>query len=159
MVARIDLDPYKDDITNMIRRGESDEAISTALLNDHGIIVSGRTIGYRLVEWGSRRPVQSPEAEATDRLVVKLYKMALNSDEVLQVLAKKGKAISSRTLRRIRKRVGIRIRCDEPAERARQVDELREILIVEDVVRDIEGFGRRIQYVFLRSQGAFFLAI
>jgi hypothetical protein len=156
MTPRIDIDPYKDDITNMARRGESDRAISTALSNNYGVTITGRTIGNRLVEWGIRRPSRSPEAEQIDGLVMQLYKMALRSDEILHVLKEQGKATSSRTLRRVRKRLGIRLRCDDPTERERQIMELQEILQVEDIIGEIEGFGRRLQYVFLRSQGAFF---
>lgn len=140
----------------MIRCGESDEAISATLFNDYGISVTGRTIGSRLVEWGIHRPLRSPESEATDSLVKQLYTMALTSEEVLEILTKKGKAISGRSLRRIRKRLGIRLRCDDSTERIRQIEELREILLVEDVIGDIEGFGRRLQHVYLRSQGVFF---
>lgn len=155
MTPRIDLDPYKDEIASMVRSGESHEAIMTTLANDYGITVSKRTFKYRLVEWGISRPIQRPETEL-DLLVMQLYKMALSSDEVLRVLQKQGQAISRRTLVRIRKRLGICLRCNDPIERVRQADEIREILLVEDAVGEIEGFGRRLQYVFLRSQGVFF---
>jgi hypothetical protein len=49
---RIDLEPYKDDITNMVCSGESNEAILDTLANDYGITVSHHTLFYRLVEWG-----------------------------------------------------------------------------------------------------------
>lgn len=145
----------------MARRGESDEAISIALANLYGVTVSRRTIGYRLVEWGISRPAQpqrirSSEEEILDRLVMQLYKMSLSSDGVLRVLHKQGYTMSERTLRRIRKRLGISLRCTDPDVRERQIDEIREILLVEDAIGEIEGFGRRLQYLFLRSQGAFF---
>jgi len=82
----------------MIRYGETDEAILATLLNNHGISVTGRTIGNRLLEWGLYRPSRLPESEATDNLVKQLYIIALISEEVLEILVKKGKAISERTL-------------------------------------------------------------
>ncbi|OKP08338.1 hypothetical protein PENSUB_5705 [Penicillium subrubescens] len=50
MTPRIDIDLYKDDITNIARRGESDRAIAAILSNDYGVTVTGRTISNRLVE-------------------------------------------------------------------------------------------------------------
>lgn len=153
MTPPIDLDPYKDEIINMVRRGEANGAILTTLANDYGISVSLRTLKNRLGQWGIRRSTQDA---ALDRLVLQLYTMALSSDEVLRVLQEQGNTMTERTLRRIRKRLGICLRCVDPVARACQADEIREILLVEDAVGEIEGFGRRLQYVFLRSQGAFF---
>jgi hypothetical protein len=85
------------------------------------------------------------------------YRMPLSSAEVLRVLEMQGRAIFSKPLQRIRKRLNICRRCDDPIPRAGQADETREILLVEDTVGEIEGFGRRLQYVFLRSQCVFFL--
>lgn len=149
MTPRIDLGQYQAEITNMARRGESDKAISIALANSHGVTVSRRTISYRLVQWGINRPtnlqrIRSSEEENLDRLIIQLYTMSLSSNDVLRVLHKQGSTISERTLRRIRKRLGISLRCDDPDVHDSQIDEIREILLVEDAIREIEGFGRRL---------------
>jgi hypothetical protein len=156
MTPPINLQPYRQQITELAIAGESATAICDVLLHTHSVTVSIRTINSRLNDWGIHRPTVSKEAQATEQLILDLYQLCLNTNEVLHILQKNGKAISERTLRRIRKRLGIRLRVDDPTEREQQIEEIKAILLVEDAVGDIEGYGRRLQYVFLRSQGAFF---
>lgn len=142
----------------MVCSGESNEAILDTLANDYGTTVSQRTPFDRLFEWGLKGIRRSAEdAAVLNRHVLQLYQMPLSSAEVLRVLEMQGRAICSKPLQRIRKRLDICRRCDDPIARARLADEIREIPLVEDAVREIEGFGRRLQYVFLRSQSVFFL--
>jgi hypothetical protein len=51
---------------------------------------------------------------------------------------------SKRSLCCIRQRLGIRLRVDDASEREAQEEYAELILIVEDQIRDIEGYSRRL---------------
>lgn len=113
----LDLDKHKSEIISLYSRPTSTKDISTILKDTHGISVGSKTLQRRLQEWGVRqRAVRgAPEREEIQRRVNTLIRDdKLRTREVLRILDEEGKSVSERTLRKIRKQLGIVLRVDKP---------------------------------------------
>lgn len=121
MPRRAPIDAHRQQIIDEAQSGKSSAAIRLVILNDHGIDVSPRTINNRLHEWGIR-PAPAPPVppQEIDSLVLELLRKKTKTKKILEILAQKGIPWSERTLRRTRKRLGIRLRrtAQEMAENA-----------------------------------------
>lgn len=153
----IPLEAHKEAILNLHEAGSSIKDICTFLQQTHDINSSSRTIRNRLNQWNAITISENLQYQstATDKLVSQLVRY-LNTKEILQVLKKQGIPCSISTLSRIRQRLGIKLRIDDPTERERQKQQIEAILQEESDIGDINTYGRRYQYIFLRSQGHFF---
>ena len=155
MCPQLDLEPYRREITQLAGSNCSHEAIRIFLLHTHGVCASTNTISRRLQSWGLRTRRLYLPAGARDAIVCELLRLSLSTEEILMILAKKGMPSSERTLRRTRKKLGIRLRIDDPREREAQEEEVELILMTEDQIGEIEGYSRRLQRVFLRRHRIF----
>lgn len=113
----LDLDKHKDEIISLYSRPTSTKDISIILKETHGISVGSKTLQRRLQDWGVRqRAVRgATEREEIQRRVNTLIRDdKLRTREVLRILDEEGKSVSERTLRKIRKQLGIVLRVDKP---------------------------------------------
>lgn len=113
----LDLDKHKVEIISLFNQHTSTTAISKVLKDTHGISVGAKTIHRRLLDWGVRqRAVRgTAEKEQIHRRVNTLIRDdKLRTRDVLRILEEEGMPISERTLRKIRKQLGIVLRVDKP---------------------------------------------
>lgn len=113
----IDLDRFKAEIISLYSQSNDTQSIATILKDTHGISVGARTVQRRLLEWGVRQRADKDTAksEALQRRINTLIRDdKLRTREVLRILEEEGMAISERTLRKIRKQLGIVLRVDKP---------------------------------------------
>jgi hypothetical protein len=96
MRPRVPLDSHKEEIAALALEGRSIQAICAFLEETHGVHVTRPTLDRRIREWGLRPPSLAPEA--IDELILSLYRLTCNTEEILQILAKKGITLSKRTL-------------------------------------------------------------
>lgn len=132
--SRIDLSPYKDQIISDHQAGVTIEEIRQNLP-----ISIGRAALYRyLRQWGCNlryyTRANGEDDEAGDE--ARLHRLitgfvledSLSDQQILPLLSREGYPISGRTLRRIRMKLGLRRRTDDPKEQERQAGELRQII-------------------------------
>ncbi|KAJ5899753.1 hypothetical protein N7495_004497 [Penicillium taxi] len=123
----VPLEAHKQEIIDLYKAGNSAETISLTLQN-HGINVTARTIQTRLREWNAITPASTlPQRQHLERLVSSLFRF-LNTKEILHVLQEQDIPCSTRTLCRIRQRLGIKLRTNDPEERERQKEESKALL-------------------------------
>jgi hypothetical protein len=153
----IDLNPHKDEILTLLSEKITHEAIRTLLQDKHHIKTSRSGLKNRLREWHSTHP--TPTSTLTRRFDIQDRVLELlpvyNTSEILAILDKDGTPSSIRTVRRIREDHKIKMRLS-PFERQQQVCDIEAILISENIIGDIEDFGRRTLYRHLRAMGLFY---
>lgn len=88
--------------------------------------------------------------------VKELYDQHLSPRKVKEILASEGQPLSDRTLLAFRKRLGIKLRTDDPVVRKQQEDEIRELLTKEYEKGTIQGLGRKLLQNFLQERGIFY---
>jgi transposase len=156
----LDLDSYQEKITELINSNYTNEDIRVFLLNTYGISTSANTIRRRRDAWGLRTPRAyllkgTPDEITRNQVVYDLLQLSLSTDEILLILQKMGIPSSERSLYRIRQKLGVRLRVNDATERIAQERDIEKILSAEDEIGEIDGYGRRLQQIHLRSQGVF----
>ncbi|KAJ5464457.1 uncharacterized protein N7458_000143 [Penicillium daleae] len=144
----VNLDPYQEEITRLVNSNYTNEDICAFLLNT------------RRDAWGLRTPRAylpkgTPDEISRNQVVYDLLQLSLDTHEILRLLQKMGIPSSERSLCRIRQKLGVRLRVNDTAERVAQERAIEKILTAEDQIGDIDGYGRRLQQIHLRSQGVF----
>lgn len=154
---RIDLNPYKDDISTLFHQHETTETICQELAQRHSIDISYNTLARRLHEWGLRRlPSKLIDNEALcDRVRALIYDNYSDS-EALSKLHKEGFQISQKALKTIRQQLGLRRRTDDPEAQRIQEDQITKVLRQEIQDGSIEGYGRGLLHTHLRQKGYVF---
>ncbi|CAG7952950.1 unnamed protein product [Penicillium nalgiovense] len=137
---RIDIEPYKGEILNLISENITHIAICDSMLEKYGITISLRSLRRSLAAW-------SP---STNQLLP-LY----NTQDILRILSSEGIPSSKRTLYRIRADLGITLRLS-PEQRQQQFDDIEAILIAKHVISEIEDYGYRTLYRHLRAIGLYY---
>jgi hypothetical protein len=153
MRLRIDLDPYKDEILDLLAHETTHEVIRTLLQDKYHITISRSGLKNRLREWQSTRSTLTQRSDIQDRVRELLPRY--NTKEILTILDKEGTPSSERTVRRIRDDLGIKLRLS-PTERQQELGDVEAILMNENMIGDIEDFGRRNLYRHLRAMGLFY---
>lgn len=130
------------------------------MLNTYGISTSANTIRRRRDTWGLRTPRAylpkgTPDEISRNQVVYDLLQISLDTHEILRLLEKMGIPSSERSLCRIRQKLGVQLRVNDATKRVSQERVIEKILTAEDQIGDIEGYGRRLQRIHLRSQGVF----
>jgi arginine repressor len=80
----------------------------------------------------------------------------LSDKEILSTLHREGFEISQDTLRKLRQRLGLRRRTDNPEAQRLQEDQIREILQQEIQDSSIKGYRRGLLHTHLRQKGYLF---
>ncbi|KAJ5993267.1 hypothetical protein N7451_008991 [Penicillium sp. IBT 35674x] len=129
MPPKVEIDDHKDLITGLIQQKRKQEDIRALLRDTHSINIGRTAFQSRLREWGLQdKAAKASKAAAIQARVLELLPVC-NPKETLAVLAKDGFPTSNRTLQRIRKRLGVRLRVSKlQTERAEQAS----VIIDED---------------------------
>ncbi|KAE8334194.1 hypothetical protein BDV24DRAFT_156997 [Aspergillus arachidicola] len=133
----IDLEPYKAEITALYQRNEPVAAIQDYLKESFNLQLSKRTLESRLQEWGllHQDRTVSINTDVQARIKVLFFQVGLEDKDILYVLHQEGVTLSPRTLRRMRKSLGLR-----------QTEAILQALLEESEKGRIQGFGRRLLY-------------
>ncbi|KAJ5785519.1 uncharacterized protein N7503_010731 [Penicillium pulvis] len=125
MPPKVEIDDHKDLITGLIQQKCKQEDIRSLLRDTHSINIGRTAFQSRLREWGLQNKLaKANKAAAIQARVLELLPVC-NPKETLAVLAKDGYPTSNRTLQRIRKRLGVRLRVKKlPIERAEQAPDI-----------------------------------
>ncbi|KAJ5131077.1 uncharacterized protein N7515_007116 [Penicillium bovifimosum] len=146
MPPKIDLEPYKAEILDLLSQKTTHQAIFEILYDKYQILVRPTTFKRHLREWQS--PVRTKKVDIYGRVEELLPRH--NTRDILKILEKEGIPCSERTIRRVRAGLGIKLRLS-PEEREQELDDIEAILISESIIGDIEDFGRRTLYRSKRS--------
>lgn len=100
----INLEPYKDEITELYLNNTVPSRIAAHLDNHYGISATSRTIESRLRRWGVKK---SNRTASTDpvlhaRIMILFYQVGLEEKELLKVLQLDGFKIEASTLKYVR---------------------------------------------------------
>lgn len=155
MPRSIDLEPYKAEIISLFRNNTTSLDIALHLQQTHHLQVRERTIKARLSSWGvsKRNRTATSNTQLHTRISELFINQGLEERELLQVLQSEGFEISSRTLRRIRTRLGLVRRTNDPVQRQMQEDEALKYLREESKKGTIKGYGRGLLTSHMRGQG------
>lgn len=108
----LDLAPYHAQITALISSGCTHEFIRTTLEAATGTPMSRRTFTRRLREMGiSTKPIVEDSPAFRESIRHIFSTQALTDADTIDVLASEGFKLSVRTLRRMRKDMGLRKNC------------------------------------------------
>ncbi|KAL4782571.1 hypothetical protein BJX76DRAFT_332333 [Aspergillus varians] len=88
----IDLEPYKEEISNLYQAGTSPDSITKLLGNQYSIQVASYTIKARLSKWNIWKQNYTASTNKVLHAWIKvlMYKVSLNKDKILYVLQSKG---------------------------------------------------------------------
>ncbi|KAJ5542946.1 hypothetical protein N7535_005369 [Penicillium sp. DV-2018c] len=155
---RLDIEPHKDEILALLEKKTRTEDICKHLKTQYDIQISPRTLNKRLQLWGvkSKKENRSSDPALHARIKNLFFDVGLGDQEIITVLHDEGYDVSLRTLRRLRHRLGIRLRLDSPAQQQAQVQEILDALTEELDKGTIEGYGKELLHNHFRSKGHVF---
>ncbi|KAJ5087943.1 hypothetical protein N7456_011559 [Penicillium angulare] len=148
---RIDLEPYKDEIVELFPNASHKEIIDH-LQKKYDIVISRTTLKDRLRAWELLRPSPNIQSKIRDR--VKELLPLFGTKDILKILADEGTPSSSRTLERIRRRLGVSLRLT-PEERKNQLN-IDAILQAKAAIGELEIVNRQNVYYHLRRKGLYY---
>ncbi|KAJ5544008.1 hypothetical protein N7494_005287 [Penicillium frequentans] len=151
MTPRIDLDAHKALILQLIRQQHTQDDIRAILRDIYGINISRTTLQSRLRGWDAL----GSKTAAMKQHVTKLLPH-YNPIESRAILHTAGLQKSERTLQRIRKRLGVKLRVEDVGERVLQTQQLIHILREEDAYGEIETYGCRTLQTHLQRMRLFY---
>ncbi|KAJ5953241.1 hypothetical protein N7454_000137 [Penicillium verhagenii] len=151
MPTRIEsIDPFQAQITELVQQGRKQPEIISILKDTHNVTVSRSTLQHRLKEWGLYNP-RPPNTAAIEKRVRELTNTH-NSSEILTVLEAENLPTSNRSLQRIRRRLGIKLRLT-PEQREKQMAEIKEVILAEIQKGDIKLYSKRYRYLHFKQMG------
>jgi hypothetical protein len=150
----IDLEPVKDNVLELIQRGETLERVRSTLQASFHIRVSERTLISRLRGWGSRNNIQiNPDPTNTiNHRISELYCDGLADSAILRVLHAENVDMTVASLIRIRRQLGLRIYTLAGEGDATDAD-MVQLIRDEWSKGNTHGYGRRLLYSHLRRRG------
>jgi hypothetical protein len=152
----INLEPYKEEIIQLVRDGLSSTNIAAHVRVRHGFTVSERTIKSRLKEWGTRRRNQAQNSNMDsalhDRVKTLFFEYGLEDKEMFRVLQDEGFQISLRSLGKLRRSLNLRRR-ENPIQAEQRTAELRAMIREELAKGTIAGYGKKLLHRHFRSLG------
>ncbi|KAJ5170745.1 uncharacterized protein N7500_003528 [Penicillium coprophilum] len=155
---RVDLEPYKTEILGLFDKKTKNDDICKHLKRQHDIQISPRTLTKRLQLWGVKKKLTNNASNEALHARIKnlFFDVGLTDQEIITVLHDEGYDVSLRTLRRLRHRLGIRLRLDSPTQQQAQVQEILDALTEEMDKGTIEGYGKELLHNHFRSKGHVF---
>ncbi|OQE42257.1 hypothetical protein PENCOP_c004G04275 [Penicillium coprophilum] len=155
---RVDLEPYKAEILGLFEKKTKNDDICKHLKRQHDIQISPRTLTKRLQLWGVKKKLTNNASNEALHARIKnlFFDVGLTDQEIITVLHDEGYDVSLRTLRRLRHRLGIRLRLDSPTQQQAQVQEILDALTEEMDKGTIEGYGKELLHNHFRSKGHVF---
>jgi hypothetical protein len=150
---KIDLEPFRNEIIDLYKRGFTSTDISDKLRQQHDIHVTYRTIQRRLKDWEiPDRRYELKETDELKELVTTFFQIGFNDNEIHEVLQEKGYKIGLSGLSSFRRRLGLKRRINA-AEFEAAKQQLREIIQKELESGGVEGYGVGLLYTHLRRKG------
>ncbi|KAF3028982.1 hypothetical protein E8E15_009927 [Penicillium rubens] len=128
MPPRIDLDPYKDEILDLISQNTTQAAIRSLLQDKYDIVASRSVLQSSLSKWRATLHTKSRTKKADIQARVKELLPLYNTGDIIRILAADSTPSSERTIRRIRGDLSIKLRLS-PEEREQQLTDIKAILI------------------------------
>ncbi|KAJ5939169.1 phosphotransferase enzyme family protein [Penicillium verhagenii] len=105
----IEIEQHRDQIIELLQQGQTQNEILDVLRNTYNLTLSDQTLKRRLRLWGLSQP--RPDTDALDRRLPELIRLHQhNTDEILKILRAEGVPASRFSLKRARKRLGLRLR-------------------------------------------------
>lgn len=155
---RVDLEPYKTEVIGLFEKKTKSNDICKHLKRQHDIQISSRTLNQRLLLWGVKKKTEISTSNEVLHARIKhlFFEVGLSDQEIVAVLHDEGHDVSKRTLRRLRQKLGIRLRLDSPAQQQAQVQEILDALTEEMDKGTIEGYGKELLHNHFRSKGYVF---
>ncbi|TVY47922.1 Uncharacterized protein LOCC1_G001624, partial [Lachnellula occidentalis] len=109
------LEPYRDHIIDQFKNDVPIIDIARRLNLEHGLDVSERTISRRLTAWDvPRKKLRTPSSQELRDRVIYHYNKNLNDEQIAAELLGEGFEIKSRSLARLRQKLGLRRRSKYP---------------------------------------------
>jgi arginine repressor len=159
MRPRIDLDPYKDEIIGLFNQKYTTEIICALMKQRHSLDLSDGTLSRRLREWGLRRlPSKRVDDAALRERITSLVRDDLSDKEIAEILRREESfsGLSQSKVSKTRRKMGLRLRTDDPQARQAQDAQIEEVIRQEIEKGEIEGYGRRLLHSHLRAKGHVF---
>jgi len=154
--SAINLEPYKEEIIQLVRDGLSTSNIAAHVRVRHGITVSERTIKSRLKEWGTRRRNQAQnfntDSALRDRIKALFFEYGLEDKEMFRVLQDEGFQISLRSLGKLRRSLNLHRR-ENPTQAEQRTSTLKAMIREELAKGTIVGYGKELLHRHFRSLG------
>ncbi|KAI3171846.1 hypothetical protein CBS147317_1275 [Penicillium roqueforti] len=152
MPPRIDLEPFKSEILDLLSQNTTYKAILAILKQKYHISTGLSTFKSRLHDWQWESP-RTRRSQLQDRIEELLPRHT--TSDILTILNKDGTPSSERSVRRVRADLGIQLRLSRE-EREQQLCDIEAVLITESIIGEIEDFGRRTLHRHLRAMGLFY---
>lgn len=154
----VNLEPHKTEIIGLFEKKINSKDICKHLKTQHDIQISSRTLNQRLLLWGAKKKVKNTTSNEVLHARIKhlFFEVGLSDQEIVAVLHDEGHDVSKRTLRRLRHKLGIRLRLDSPSQQQAQVQEILDALTEEMDKGTIEGYGKELLHNHFRSKGYVF---
>lgn len=152
----INLELYKAQITTLFESGMNSASICDILYEEHNVRIHSRTLSSRLRAWGIRKyalRTARQEPEFLERVKYLFSEIGANEAEMLRVLRIEGFQINARTLRRVRGKLGLVRRTDDPIQKQNQKETTLGLLLEEIQKGTIEGYGSETLYRHMRQAG------
>jgi len=150
---RVNLDSYKEEITNDWRHGSSLAEIRESLTAEYGVKISTRTIERQLRNWNCSRHLNEEVVNRIKgRIIVLYFNEGCTDKEIVERLSYEGDNISHWKLQKLRQELGLHRRLNDPGEQAIREEKIRHFLYEELKKGPIDGFGK--QFIFLQAREA-----
>lgn len=151
--AKINLDPYKDEILALISLKKSNANIMRYLYDSYHIQVADHTLRRRLKEWDISVRNRMQDTPALRDRITSLFFNGLNEDQLYRALQTEGYQLGERALQRLRFELGLKRR-HRTAEDQKEADETANGVITEELQKGvIQGYGRGLLYAHFHQLG------
>ena len=151
--SRINLEPYRQDLTDLFLSGASVEDLRTWLLEEKDVRIGERSIRTQLGQWNVRKKSKIELDVALPRRLRELFHDGIYQDhEMLSILNKEGFDLNLNRLRRERYKLGLykTFRSQTKDAEQERVDGLVEKKLAES---SIDQYGYRMVHTQLRMDG------
>ena len=154
MPPKVELETFRTVIEIRYYTGNTSQAISIWLSQQHTILVNARTLERRFQEWGLKKRVKSDYSEECRiRIFTLFYTQCLHDNEIAAALQKEGFQITPLAVADIRQSHGILRRSAKG--KAPQISWEQLLKIVDDEFKKggIRDYGRTLLYAHFRQSG------
>ena len=151
--AKIDLDPYKDEILALIALKKTNAEIIRYLHDSYQTQLADHTLRRRLKEWNISIRKWTQDTPALRDRITSLFFNGLNDDQLYRALQTEGYQLGARALPRLRYELGLKHSL-RTAEGQQEAEETAAGVITEELQKGvIEGYGRGLLYAHFQQLG------
>lgn len=151
--AKIDLDPYKDEILALIALKKTNAEIIRYLHDSYQTQLADHTLRRRLKEWNISIRKWTQDTPALRDRITSLFFNGLNDDQLYRALQTEGYQLGARALPRLRYELGLKHSL-RTVEGQQEAEETAAGVITEELQKGvIEGYGRGLLYAHFQQLG------